>query len=127
MGHVWPIAESSCPHFAINGGVRIGEEMENASNLIRKAIYIYEANSKETTQAYVSITVPTPISDIDGDHYCHIEFKRQLSSPKKIIGVDGFHVLTLAIKLLENLLSATYDDFEVRDASGEKYVTPFSL
>jgi hypothetical protein len=101
--------------------------METASPLIKKVIYIYEASSKDTVQAYVSITVPQPISDIEGDHYCYVEFNRQLSSPKKIIGVDGFHALTLAIKLLEHLFSATYNDFEVRDSSGERYVSAFSL
>ena len=101
--------------------------MDSILNSSNKIIYIFEKGSGFLSESVVSISIPEPVTDINGDYFCMVNFERKLVSPKKIIGIDAFHALILSIRFLETLLSATYDDFEVRDRHGEKYVTLFSF
>lgn len=92
---------------------------------IEKAIYVFEKSTNSSTKSFVSITIPEPLGDANGDYCCTVKFDRQLTNPRKLIGVDPFHALVLAVNFLENLLSSTYADFEIQNSEGEKYTTPY--
>jgi len=93
---------------------------------IKKIIYLFDNNTNATKEIMATISVPTPLGDNPhSDHYCYVTIETLLSPKKKLIGVDAFHTLLLAVKFIEKFLSADHKGYEVRNQDGTKYVTPY--
>jgi len=95
--------------------------LDSPNNSIRKFLYFFDKRDNTTTEIEATITLPVPVAGIKGDHFCYLHIDKILSPHRKIVGVDAFQAVELAMQLADSLLSVTRPEYDVLQTNGVKY------